>query len=312
MLLINQAASQGSSHGLTTFFHVIIVLAIIGAVVFFAYLFRSAVKRLIELLKSIPQVVYEVLLYALSLGCLVGGYVGVEGTLRPYMGFIGCLLFVAALGFTSAKRKLDPGNPWFGGTLFVVCAAATIAFDSPLTGFMAVAALFWTLGFAVEVFPLCYAFGFKSDSALGKATSAAFAILAVFVGMRIAGISNDVLNNFEIGALFMGSFVGYLGLLIASSRWYNHRNNSYVLFQLITIVAGIAALFVGSVFAISELQKIGGTFFVIFYVEKLIELLSTKKISYALWGLVLCVIAIALSLYSISHLAIVSQYLPVG
>lgn len=298
------------SEGVVTFFHVIIVLACIGAVVFFAYLFRSAVKKLYELLKQIPKAVYEVLFHAISLGTLLGGYFGVEGALRPYMGFIGCLLFVASLSYTAKIHKLDASKLWFPGTLFAVFTASTVVFHSPLTGFMAVCALLWAVGFTAETSPLCYAFGFKNDSDLGKATSTAFTILIAFVVMQIAGVSNGVLGDFKFGALFMGSFVGYLGLLIASSRWYTERKSSYAVLQVITVVAGVAALFVGSVFEIGELQKIGGTFFIIFFFEKLIELLSTRKPLYAFWGLCLCALAAVVSFWGMSHPDTLAQYLP--
>jgi len=83
----------------------------------------------------------------------------------------------------------------------------------------------------------------------------------------------------------MGSFVGFLGLLIASSRWYPKRF-PYAYLQFVTIVAGLAALFVGSLWQIGELQKIGGTFFVLYVLEKLCEIPIEKRKNYAYLGLV--------------------------
>ncbi len=140
------------------------------------------------------------------------------------------------------------------------------------------------LGFSVLVTPLCYCFGFDDEASLGRATTAAFAMLAGFVLLRVFGASVPGLNVFESGALFLGSFVGYLGLLIASSRWYGHKKN-YALFQIVTIAAGVAALLVGSLCGIGELQKIGGTFFVLYLMEKPFEIPVESKRAYAAIGL---------------------------
>lgn len=121
---------------------------------------------------------------------------------------------------------------------------------------------------------------------VASASAAAFAILTAYVIARALGADPSILRMFEGGALFLGSFVGYLGLLITSSRWYDGKSRNYVLFQFGTIAAGVAALFVGSYFGISELQKIGGTFFVLYLLEKIIEIPARSARGYAAVGLV--------------------------
>ena len=83
--------------------------------------------------------------------------------------------------------------------------------------------------------------------------------------MKTTGVTNLGIKVFEEGALFLGSFVGYLGLLISSSsKWYGRNNPGRYLFaQIVTFIAGGLAIFIGATFGIGELLKIGGTFFVL-------------------------------------------------
>ena len=113
---------------------------------------------------------------------------------------------------------------------------------------------------------------------------------------------------FEGGVLFLGSFVGYLGLLIASSRWYEKRYN-YGVFQVVTIVAGCAALFVGSVWQIGELQKIGGTFFILYVLEKIAEIPVRHRINYAYLGVLMAGLMYGFFMYIKANPDIVRPYL---
>lgn len=283
--------------GLITFVNVLWVLAIGVGVASFAFLFGSFVKDLIKALKNVPLEFYEFTFYAGSVGLAVYGRT-LSADVAPYVGLTGCLLFGAALLFTAkAHQSLKLGGAGVSAILFVAWTAAAVVYGSPMLGFIAVAALLSALGFSVIVSPLCYCIGFKDNAALGKATSAAFVMLALAVGIRVAKARVPALATFEDGALFLGSFVGYLGLLIASSRWYDGKDRNYVLFQVVTIVAGIAALFVGSVFGIGELQKIGGTFFVLYLTEKMIEIPAKSARGYAAVGLVASAVIFGFSMY---------------
>ncbi len=271
--------------GLITFVNVIWVLAIGLGVLCFAFLFGSLVRDLIKMLVRVPIRFYEVVFYLLSAGLLVLAWF-LGPTPRPYVALTGCLTYAAAVGFSLGLRKEKRIKSWqYPLLLAALWIPAALVFDSSLIGFIATAAVLAALGFSVLVTPLCYSFGFDDETSLGRATTAAFALLAGFVLLRVFGAAVPGLRVFESGALFLGSFVGYLGLLICSSRWYTHKKN-YALFQVVTIAAGVAALLVGSLCGIGELQKIGGTFFVLYLLEKPFEIPVESKRAYATIGLV--------------------------
>ncbi|HSD12782.1 MAG TPA: hypothetical protein VLC10_04450 [Patescibacteria group bacterium] len=272
--------------GLITFVNILWVIGIALGVICFAFLFGSYVVELVKLLVNVPLAFYEVVFYAGSLGLAIWGR-SLSPGVAPYVGLTGCLLFGAAVMFTAkAHKSLNLGGALVSATMCLAWSIAALSYGSSLLGFIAVAALMSAFGFSVLVMPLAYCIGFKDEASIGRATAAAFSILTAYVIVRALGADPSILRVFEGGALFLGSFVGYLGLLITSSRWYDGKSRNYVLFQFGTIAAGVAALFVGSYFGISELQKIGGTFFVLYLLEKIIEIPAKSARGYAAVGLV--------------------------
>ncbi len=294
--------------GYITLINVLKTLGAALGVLCFTILFGSYVIDLIKALKNVPLVVYEVIFYGLSVGLLVYGRT-LSAENAPYCGLVGSLLFAGTMAFSRKMRKFVDDGFRFCGILFVIWTATALVYHSSMIGFIAVTALLGALGFSVAAGPLCYCIGFKDEAAVGKATSSAFLILATFVGMRVLGKHVVVLAPFEFGALFMGSFVGYLGLLISSSRWYDGKRANYVLFQIVTIVAGFAAIFVGSVFGIGELLKIGGTFFVLYILEKTIEIPASGVRGYAAVGLAASVVLFAIGMFARSNMDLVAPYL---
>lgn len=266
--------------GALTFINIICVLAIFLLVAGAAALFGSYIKDLLKLFTRIPLAVYEALFYLSGVALGAYGLTLGEGT-AAYVGLTGCLLIGAAALFSAKHHKAFAEKFNLSLICFAVWTAAALLYQSSMLGFLAVTALLGVLGFSVMATPLCYAIGFKNEAAVGKATSAAFGLLAVFAGVRIIGAHLPVVQVFERGALFMGSFVGYLGLLVASSKWYDGKKSNYALFQVVTVLALIGAIAVGSIFGISELQKFGGTFLVLYGVEKMAEIPAKSLRGYA-------------------------------
>src|SRR5882672_1268483 len=78
---------------------------------------------------------------------------------------------------------------------------------------------------------------------------------------------------FETGALWAGSFVGFLGLLILADKYYVRASNgNYVWLQMVSVAILSASIAVGMIFGINPLAGIAGTFFVFYLASKTIEI----------------------------------------
>jgi len=291
--------------GLDTFTGIVlIIVGIIGIV--------CLVILLIHL--QLPAEVYEVAGYVMSGVALVYGNTLSEGV-RNYVtfpgAFLGCGMLVASIAIHDLAEKIKPVMYFSMITVFLgVCAVLT---NNPITGFVTSIALMSALGFSVIALPGCYVIGFDDkhgtdEAVVARASSAAFLLIVLFGFLHVFGSGLTVTRLFEGGALWMGSFVGYLGLLIASSRWYKGHKN-YVLKQVVVLVAGVGALFFGSVFGIGELQKIGGTFFVLWVIEKFLEIPAKSLVGYCTVGLVVCGWIYAITLFIKAHIDVLAPYL---
>jgi len=289
--------------GLVTMVNILWTIAIVIGVICFMFLFGDMI---VTIAGSIPPIFYETILYLFSLGIIWYG-VGLSPSVSPWVGFTGCLLLGAFTISTNLHGKFSAMFTFF--VLFVVYSGVAILYMSSLIGFIAIIALMGALGFSVGMTPGCIFLGFEDEDAVGKATTAGFIVLTIYCVTRILGFNNEYLAVFQSGALFMGSFVGYLGLLIASSRWYK-SNHLYPVMQLITIIAGILAIVVGSIWHIGELQKIGGTFFVIYILEKMMEIPMQSMRGYAFLGLAMSTFVYMGSASAKTHMHIFGPYLP--
>lgn len=264
--------------GLVTFVNIMWMFAIILGVICFIVLFGS-------FLRHIPPEFYECIGYGLAIALTFWGNTLGAGV-AEYVTFTGALLFVGLMVVTVKVHRMQIDESIYFGMMTVVLGVSAVLTQNSITGFVTSITLMASLGFSVIVIPGGYATGFREDSALSRATNAGFMLLFFYVGMTACGLqSTRFFDLFRDGALWMGSFVGYLGLLIASTRWYRYRQN-YLVMQVITITAGILALFLGSILGIPELQKIGGTFFVLYIVEKISEIPASSVEGYAAVGIV--------------------------
>ncbi|HEY9657054.1 MAG TPA: hypothetical protein V6C65_01220 [Allocoleopsis sp.] len=294
--LADTPTSEGRWHhikGFLTFVNIVLFTASILLVVALSWLCQL---YLVPLLRRIPPVGYELLLYATCLASIVGGRF-FSGDLGEWIALPGCLGYVGALSYTQFLHKsaLEPfctriRIDLFRLSLLYLClfwSVVAIIYHSRMIGFLAVIALEAFLGFVVVVFPLHYMLGFTDQPSTLRATAASFILLAFYLIVRILQIQLPYFSVFAPGLVFMGAFVYYIGLLILSSRWNQPANLwKYLGFQALTICSGIAALFMGSFWQLPTLQAIGGTFFFLYLLEKYFELpWQQKHLAWTMLGL---------------------------
>lgn len=270
-----------------------------------------AIVLLFSFFLSMGPVFWEFALYAASVALLVVSWKSAAGV-AEYLAFTGAAALAGAGGFTWWLHMKEVKSERVRMTsYFAVVAAAeallALALQNHAIGFLAVVALMGALGFSVAVIPFGFAVGFDDEKVMARATNAAFMILVGFVLLKAFG-QQTPLAVFETGAYFMGAFVGYLGLLIMASKWYD-RSTNYAIMQLVMIVAGVAAILVGSILHIGELQKIGGTFLGLWAFEKLAEIPVESKEGVAVLCLVIAGALTATAWFVKSNLTLFAPFL---
>jgi hypothetical protein len=132
------------------------------------------------------------------------------------------------------------------------------------------------------VTPLCYAIGFRKDSMIVQGTISALMILTFYAAQQVlVPDASAFIRVFAPGSFWLGSLVAFTGLLIMSNKWFlEGKELSYGWMQLIATTVFFAGVAYGMIFGVSSLAGIAGTFLVLFFVEKLLEVPADGMIGF--------------------------------
>jgi hypothetical protein len=321
--------------GAITFLNLMLILAIVVVGGAFIYLFKHYIRILFRILVHVPMLVYELTFYVASLSsALIGWWLPVP--MHHSLALLACMLFAGALAFSVSYRRELAHVFIIAMILFLVWTPMAMLFTSPLIGFFAVGALLAALGWNDVVLWAINELGAHVHSGFSQqiehATMAGIAVLALFVSIRLLSGLVPTLTVFTLGSLILGSVFGFGGLLLLSYRWHYPRHKTIVKrresetndefaarieqarqqdrkfrrkhyrgFQIVSIVAGIGALLFGSVLQISELQKLGGTFFVFYLLVKLVEIPIRSNLMFAWRMLGIGALTIGFCWFALGH-----------
>jgi hypothetical protein len=285
------------------------VLALaVGACIFFWGFITWAIENLWNLIRGIVDVVG----YAASAALVIGG-ASVSPEYQLWLVLGGCILFGASVQATVWLRELKGDSPTPIFALYaVVWGAVAVYYNMPEVGFLAVAAVMGLIGFSVWVSPFCYAFGFRKDEDIAAGTAAALMLLIAYcLGKVFAPEAAPALKVFEPGVFWLGSLVGYIGLLILSNKWYQGRNGFYGPMQVVACLFYFAGIAIGMIFGINALAGIAGTMLVFYAAAKLIEIEADTAMG---WGFKIMLVGGVFSgawYWANRHEALVKTYLTI-
>ena len=292
---MNSAVSTNFNvSGVFTFINIIWVLSIfmilIGALVFFGH-YLIAFPAFTETI---------VWLFSCTLIIVAKRF---QGHIAPFIALTGCLLIACAYTISCLiHSSSNRDSRLFFQTLMLLCVLVwtpvAMVYKSKLIGFFTVLALEGLLGFAFNVTPFCVAIGFHDNDSMVRAGTASLFLIIISSLMRLNLLGDsEYFEPFEFACLFVGTFVYSLTLLIISHKYYSEQN--YVASNVLTIISGLLALFLGSVFpSLSYLRGIGGTFFMIYLLIKYVELRGSLSGGFLLtFGIILWVSSFAINRY---------------
>lgn len=244
-------------------------------------------RHLLYVLRNLPKVTWELLVYVCGIALLAAQGTGLMVT-NQFWAFFGCLLIGGGLGLTyvihndylrmdrvSLDEKIPPGKLYLQYVcpiimLAVFSIAALITGSAWMGGFAALSFMS-LLGFSGAVIPFGYAVGFRDNDALARATPAGLIVMLLFMILHAVNVDHPYLRLFEPGSLIVGSFVGYLGLLIAGSNRYRSRLNWRAM-QAIVLFLCFAGVICASLLELKSVQIVSGAFLTLWTIEKLVEI----------------------------------------
>jgi hypothetical protein len=288
--------------GFFTFINVLWVFSVIMIVVSLVPLFGIYV---LPRFSKLPKELVEIILWIMCFSYIIVG-VRTKGTLGLFYALPGCIgiipgfLFTLFVHYPQRERNPKKAVQVLSFFLTFVWGLTAISLESSILGFMTVVALETYFGFMFASKPFCYVIGFTDDESIPRAMGASFIMISFYVFRRSY---LPWLIYFEDGALFCGSFVHFLGWLIVTNKWYDRDGDiqTYIFRNVISVFCGLVCMYLGSVYPVlGYLQKISGTFFLLWIVEKFSELPIHKE-GYAWSGLILGALIYGLSMFVHQH-----------
>lgn len=247
-----------------------IVLAAAGTLFFTSGFLRHVLRHL---------KLVEAVLWAAGLGAVAAGAF-VPEALRIWPVLFGCLLVPGAATLSIFLRKWKPDPRQVSGALALFWGLTAMAYQLHVIGFMAVAAMLAVLGLFIAVGPHWYAFGFRDRDAIPQGTLAGALMTSVFAAIAAAQLPVGPLDVFRPGALWLGSFAWFLGVLILSSGFTSRGR--YLVRQSLALLSLAGSLGFGLWFGVREVVTMAATFLIFYLLGKIIEVPVRGRIAFGL------------------------------
>lgn len=246
------------------------LLAILAAVTVIIALVVLISILTLPILRNIPAVAWEIFFYIISICLMILIH-------NVWLIFFGCLAFLATLMFTTIHHFSghDNSNLIASWICFIVWSIVAVYQQHREAGYLAILALETALGVSIFVGELVIAIGFEERQSTSSAVIASFILVLIGSFLHLQKYSNILTIPFTRPLLCLGTFVFFLGLLILSSRWSTKPENNnlrFWLLQFITLASGLTTMFIGPLLQIPFIQAIGGTMFVIWLLQKYVEI----------------------------------------
>jgi hypothetical protein len=284
------------------FIEVLGIGAIAGGLIF---IFGGIVKTILKMTGLM-----EILLWLLTVGCIAHSY-AIGGAYQSWTIAIGAILIPCAYILSAYVHKIVINESASLAILSIIWGFIALFFSSSFVGFLAVGALLGTLGFFIAVTPFSYMFGFKSDEAIPHATAAGLIIMGIYILTRALHINEQYFAVFETGALWLGSLVGFLGLLIVSSAMYDEER-TWGAMNLLTIILLIVTVSLGLLFAINEVTTIASAFLLLYLAAKIIEVETESMIALGVKLFIAGIMIACVWQWLSTHQDIAKQYLTIS
>lgn len=231
------------------------------------------------------------------------GYVGVvalcsasawaSAGAAPYVQFVGAALGAGALmvlmgdladAFGWAKKD---ATAW-EASVAVLGACLALWQGNQMVAGVAVAGLMALLGFSAFSLPGMVGMGFSGKDTLWRATIGALAVLVPATLYRVAFGDMGRLEVFWPAIGWLCSLVACVGMLIASSRFFGGGVGLYMARNVGMLALGLFCIWAGSVHGMVEMQRVGGTFLVVWLFEKPWDIPAGGAVGYSFLGALSC------------------------
>ncbi len=309
------------------YFTFINLVSVIGALILVIALGFLVQQYLLDILKKIPVIVYEFLMYFACVAIIVGAD-WASPEIKVFIAFPGCIALFGVFIFTinyhellviininneafnkkehkisKYERKTITNNTLvMAGCMFLTTAIWGVVayyYQSPLIGFISVVAFYILklISYRHYVFYNDLQIDIREKTTQNKLHILNFllssSLLAGFICFKIFGLLlSPFVLPFAYSMLFIGGFLYFTGLLLVSHYFYTKAfNKTYIMLQIFAVVSSVAGLYVGFLMDIMLLKNICSLFFMVYLLIKCSEInIETKRLEEVWIGFLMSIV----------------------
>ena len=255
----------------TGFFNFVNIMWLaVGAILTVSLLWVFA-AYVLPVLIELPAPLLELMAWLTSAGFVYFPSLYIEGGGAVALALVGCVGLALCVGYSFFLR-LRSESLWAARSYFLIVGLlwgwVALLYGSTAIGVITVVALLAFTG--SFVFPFIDEV-FQERVIVPTTLLTSGIALATFVVLHVANISTQ-LDVFAPGVFWICG-VAYAGsCMTLASRHYGSLDFGYLAGQIIAIMSGVAAIYLGSVYNIPNLQEIGGSFLALYLIEKFFDL----------------------------------------
>lgn len=276
--------------GHVTFANTMMFLCAVGGILFGGML----LFHMRSLFEKIPLAAWKGFGYAV-IASLCASSLWMDGDSAKYVEFVGAALGAGALAvILSDVADLMGIKSKDGAAVYAAVAVLggllAAAQHNEMVAGVAVAGAMALMGFTAFSFPGMVGMGFESRHALWRSVSGALSLLIPAAAFRAAFGSLGSVEVFWPAIGWLCSAVAGIGLLIASSRYFDSKGGipAYAASNLAMVAFVAFCMWCGGVHGMVEMQRVAGTLAVVWLFEKPWDIPKRGALAYSALGAATC------------------------
>lgn len=160
--------------------------------------------------------------------------------------------------------------------LSIIYCFIAVYHNQSLIATLSVICLYSSLGFFLLNIPYGYSVGFDTKDSLERSAAVSIIIVPFYMALKTGIIQTEyihIIELFENGCLFFGTFIGLLSMLIIADKYYHYNyyyyTNPYDYYfkQVIMIILYTTCIYFGLIFNLQTMKSLGGTFMVLHFLD---------------------------------------------
>jgi hypothetical protein len=281
------AAAEGDGGSWLRFLNFVNLIWLIASLMIVLALVYIFARYVFPLLKAVPLIVYEVMLYLACFGLFYAAWRYFEPAVGQFVAMPSLLGLLPLATWSYGRRVAQRKNNSFDdhrlmllaqhGVMTALYGGAAYLFNSEIIGFFAVVELLIVLALSPLPEIIAAILRLKVSDALAEIIALVTLVMVlVYMAGEVYGFGGAY-SLFEPSVYYIGTYIFFTTLGVGASRYFRRTNTRFWFWQVAAVGSAVGAMLAGTMLETETMTESGGTFLLVFILEKYIEMLNWRR-----------------------------------